>query len=68
MCSSDLLSLQDGTQFLYKCTDFYAPQLERSLLWDDPTVGIEWPLDGVSPHLSAKDIAGVPLVECETYP
>lgn len=61
------LSLQDGTQFLYKCTDFYAPQLERSLLWNDPDVGIEWPLHGVTPQLSAKDLDGVPLPQCEVY-
>ena len=61
------LSLQDGTQFLYKCTDFYAPALERSLLWDDPAVGIEWPLGEVTPQLSAKDVAGIPLAQCEVY-
>lgn len=37
------VSLEDGTQFVYKCTDFYAPELERSLLWNDPEVGIDWP-------------------------
>lgn len=62
------LSLQNGTEFLYKCTDFYSPDLERSLLWNDPDVGIEWPLDGAAPQLSAKDVAGVPLVQCESYP
>lgn len=62
------LSLQDDTQFLYKCTDFYAPQLERSLLWNDPQVGIEWPLGGGTPQLSAKDAAGVLLSQCEVYP
>lgn len=62
------LSLQDDTQFLYKCTDFYAPRLERSLLWNDPQVGIEWPLGGGTPQLSAKDAAGVLLSQCEVYP
>lgn len=62
------LSLQDNTQFLYKCTDFYAPELERSLLWNDPEVGIQWPLDGRTPQLSAKDAAGIPLSHCEVYP
>lgn len=61
------VSLEDGTEFLYKCTDFYAPQLERSLLWNDPEVGIEWPLGGLSPQLSAKDCAGQPLSQCEVY-
>jgi len=62
------LSLQDGTQFLYKCTEFYAPQLERSLAWNDPEVGIEWPLGSMIPQLSAKDLAGVPLSQCDVYP
>lgn len=61
------LSLQDGTQFLYKCTDFYAPELERSLLWNDPKVGIDWPLGEFGrPLLSQKDIDGLPLARCET--
>jgi len=47
------LALQDGTDFIYKCTEFYAPQHERSLLWSDPAIGIEWP---ISPSvLSQKD-------------
>jgi dTDP-4-dehydrorhamnose 3,5-epimerase len=62
------LSLEDGTEFLYKCTNFYAPEHERSLLWSDPVVGITWPLDGIGePSLSAKDAAGIPLAEAETY-
>ena len=45
--------------FVYKCTDFYSPADERTLAWDDPTVGIEWPLPaGVQPKLSAKDLVG----------
>lgn len=62
------VSLEDGTEFLYKCTDFYAPRLERSLLWNDTEVGIEWPLNGKAPQLSAKDSVGVPLAQCEVYP
>jgi dTDP-4-dehydrorhamnose 3,5-epimerase len=62
------LALQEGTEFLYKCTDFYAPELERSLLWSDAAVGIEWPLDDLTPTLSAKDMAGSRLAEAETYP
>ena len=46
---------------------YYAPQFERSLAWNDPTVGVEWPLAGAAPLLSAKDIAGKPLAECETF-
>ena len=61
------LCLEDGTDFLYKCTSDYAPANEHSLLWNDPAIGIEWPLDGISPTLSAKDIAGLPLSETPTF-
>ena len=61
------LVLEDGTDFLYKCTDLYAPADEHSLLWNDPAIGIEWPLEGVEPQLSAKDQAGKPLAEAETF-
>lgn len=46
---------------VYKCTDYYAPDCEHTVLWNDPAVGIEWPTD--CPQLSAKDIAGIPLAE-----
>ena len=59
------LSLLDNTEFLYKCTDFYAPEHERSLLWSDPAIGIDWPLDGATPLLSGKDAAAAPLAEAE---
>lgn len=61
------LSLEDGTQFLYKCTDFYAPEHERTLLWSDPAIAVEWPLDGVSPLVAPKDAAGKLLEQAETY-
>jgi dTDP-4-dehydrorhamnose 3,5-epimerase len=61
------LSLRDGTEFLYKCTDYYAPEHERSLVWSDAAVGIAWPLGGMQPILSAKDQAGTPLAQAETY-
>lgn len=48
--------MSETADFLYKCTDFYAPAHERSLRWDDPAVGIDWPLvDGKAPIVSAKD-------------
>ncbi|MCY1669481.1 dTDP-4-dehydrorhamnose 3,5-epimerase [Novosphingobium sp. SL115] len=62
------LTLEDDTDFLYKCTTPYAPQNEGSLAWDDPTVGIEWPLDGITPLLSGKDAAGIPLDQVKTFP
>ena len=63
------LSVEEGTELLYKCTDFYAPEHDRSLLWSDPRLGIEWPLEGIGePLLSPKDAAAVPLERAETYP
>lgn len=61
------LTLEDETDFLYKCTAFYDPSNEHSLAWDDPALGIEWPLDGIEPQLSAKDRAGVRLADIPTY-
>lgn len=61
------LTLEDDTDFLYKCTSAYLPQNEHSLAWDDPEVGIEWPLEGVELKLSAKDAAGVPLSRIQTF-
>jgi dTDP-4-dehydrorhamnose 3,5-epimerase len=51
---------------LYKATDFYAPQGERSVLWNDPRIGIRWP-DAGTPMLSAKDAAGKPLLDAEVF-
>lgn len=61
------LTLEDDTDFLYKCTAPYAPQNEASLAWDDPTVGIEWPLDGIEVKLSAKDASGVALADVKAF-
>jgi len=60
------LVMSEFAEVAYKASDLYAPEHERSLLWNDPAVGIEWPLDG-EPTLSAKDAAGAPLAEAETY-
>ncbi len=63
------LVLSESAEFIYKCSDYYAPEFERTLKWDDPTVGIEWPLPkGVAPLLSDKDRAGAVLAEAEVYP
>ena len=59
--------LSESADFLYKTTDYWAPEHERCLLWNDPAVGIEWPLAGAEPTLSAKDREGLPLDRCETY-
>lgn len=58
------LTISERAEFLYKTTDYYAPQYERCIAWNDPAIGIEWPLD-VPPILSAKDLAGVPLANAE---
>ena len=60
--------LSDSADFLYKCTDYYDPESEVSLAWDDPEVGIEWPLvDGLAPDLSAKDQAGLSWSEIPKF-
>ena len=61
------LVLSGSADFLYKTTDYYAPEHERSLLWNDPALGIDWPLDG-EPLLKPKDAAGTPLAVAETFP
>jgi dTDP-4-dehydrorhamnose 3,5-epimerase len=58
--------ISDMAEFSYKCTDYYFPQHERTLLWNDPTVGIDWPLVG-EPILSEKDQRGTPLAQAECY-
>ena len=61
------VALEDDTHFLYKTTDYYAPEHERSLLWNDPELGIQWPFDE-APQLSAKDQAGKLLRDAELFP
>ncbi|WP_260926828.1 dTDP-4-dehydrorhamnose 3,5-epimerase [Novosphingobium sp. 9] len=61
------LTLEDNTNFLYKCTAPYAPQSEHCLLWNDPAVDIAWPLDGMTPQLSGKDLLGVTLDAVEAF-
>jgi len=60
------LVTSDAAEFLYKTTDYYAPEFERSILWNDPAIGIEWPLDG-EPVLSNKDKIGKLLGEAEVF-
>lgn len=61
------LALADGTEAVYACTDFHAPEHERSLLWSDPALGIAWPLTG-EPIVSARDAAAPPLAHADCYP
>lgn len=60
------LVLSETAEFLYKTTDYYAPQHERTLLWNDPTLGIAWPLQG-EPKLAAKDAAGATWAEATFF-
>lgn len=62
--------LSESADFLYKTTDYYAPAFERSLLWNDPAIGIEWPLAAhgiAAPQLSDKDRVAVPLAQAELF-
>ena len=59
--------LSDVAEFLYKTTDYYAPEYERSIRWDDPDLAIDWPLNGIIPVLSDKDLAGDTFREAEVY-
>ncbi len=60
--------LGDTAEFEYRCTDYYAPEHERTIRWDDPDIGIDWPLqDGQEPLMSDKDLAGVALKDAEVY-
>jgi dTDP-4-dehydrorhamnose 3,5-epimerase len=62
------LVLSEHAEFNYKCTEYYAPEHDRSLLWNDPALNIEWPLgDITTPVLSAKDQVALPLAQAETF-
>lgn len=60
------LVLSEFAEFLYKTTDYYAPEYERAIAWNDPDLGIRWPIEG-APLLSAKDQAARPLREAEVF-
>jgi len=60
------LVLSDSADFLYKTTDYYAPEHERCVVWNDPDIGIRWPLGG-EPILAAKDLAGKLLQDAEIF-
>jgi dTDP-4-dehydrorhamnose 3,5-epimerase len=60
------LVLSEVAEFLYKTSDYYAPEQERTLLWNDAAVGVQWPLEG-APVLKPKDAAGTPLAAAATF-
>lgn len=64
------LTLSEHADVLYKASDFWAPQFERTVVWNDPQLAIEWPLDrlgGTAPILSDKDAAGAPFAQAEVF-
>ena len=61
------LVLEDDTEFLYKTTDYYAPEHERTISWNDPDLSIDWPLDGIELCLSDKDKVGTPFAHAECF-
>ena len=62
------VALEDDTHFLYKTTDVYARDCERAIRWNDPALGIEWPLDGLQPRLAAKDAEAPLLADAQLPP
>ena len=59
--------LSESADFLYKTTDYWAPEHERCIIWSDPELGIDWPLHGITPQLSAKDQQGKRFSEAEVF-
>ena len=63
----DFFVLSESADFLYKTTDYWYPEHERCLLWNDPALAIDWPLGNTTPLLAAKDAAGLPLALAEPF-
>ena len=61
------LVLSETAEFLYKTTDFWAPQYERCIAWNDPAIGIKWPLHSTAPQLSGKDAQGKLLAQSDCF-
>ncbi|MNY81093.1 dTDP-4-dehydrorhamnose 3,5-epimerase [compost metagenome] len=59
--------LSESADFVYKTTDFYAPECDRSIRWDDPDIGVEWMTQGLSVTISAKDEAALRLRDAEVF-
>lgn len=60
--------LSESADFLYKTTDYWAPEYERCIAWNDPDLAIAWPLDGATPVVSNKDAAGIAFRDAEVFP
>ena len=61
------MALEDDSEVLYKTTDVYAPNYERSIAWNDPELAIDWPALDIAPRLSPKDAAAPPLARAELF-
>lgn len=61
------LVVSETADVLYKTTDYYAPEYERSIIWNDPEIGIIWPLEGIEVKLSKKDEAGTTLKDADLF-
>ena len=59
--------LTEGTEFLYKTTDYYAPEHERTIQWDDPDLAVDWPVAGLTARLSEKDQKGISFAKAEYF-
>jgi len=62
------LVLSDEAEFLYKTTDYWHPEHERTIRWNDPALGIEWPTGGIAPVVSGKDAAGTAVADAALFP
>jgi dTDP-4-dehydrorhamnose 3,5-epimerase len=66
-CAHGFVVLSDSADFLYKTTDYWYPEHERSVLWNDPDLAIAWPLQGLQPTLAAKDAQGTPWRQAQAF-
>lgn len=68
-CAHGFLVVSERADFHYKCTNYYSPDDERVLAWNDPALGIRWPVEkGFQPTVSTRDAEGLMFEECEKYP
>ena len=67
-CAHGFYVVSESADFVYKCTDYYHPESEIALAWDDPTINVQWPIpEGSSPQLSQRDLAGLAWADCPLY-